>query len=290
MSRQYNGGRPNNGNRPTNNDNRNNNNGNNGGDRRNVYNGQNLNIQNVGMIDPSAYGSDSTDIKNRVFTTRDIKNYFQDQASRVDKAISDVLGYEIPKTKVEVMSFSLSTSNEKHPFVPFVMTVTSNILENAETYEELPSVFRPSKDDGVKINKIYYDLLLQKFIYDKEERSFFANGSWRKSMHIQADYKTLTGIRQLLTPKLEYPDNDTENIKDAKIMVLLDPLKVFKVITYDRTHPRERYTTHIKDVSRIDGQNFKYETVRIVNKDKDKYGNNVSMLKDFLARGNTGMA
>jgi hypothetical protein len=286
--RQYNGGRQN--------GNYNNRNGV-GSAGNNGQNGQNNNGGNgqprytkVGMVDPSAYGTLSKRVVSKDYTTKDVKNYLQDQAARVDKMISTVLGIEVPATKIEVMSFNMSSNSEKHPFVPFVMTVTTNVLDNAAEYEELPSVFRPSHDDGVHINDAYYDMIFKKFMYDKDDAKCFSNQSWRKQMNIQANFKVLRDIRGLLQPKLQFPEDDRDNISAAKIIVILDPLRIFKAMMYDANNPREKYRAGIKEARRIDGQNFRFRVEREVIENGNRYGDNIEILKEFLARGNSGMA
>lgn len=242
----------------------------------------------VGLVDPSKYGSPSKNVVSIDYTTKDVAAYLQEQAARVDKVISDVLGREVPKTRVEVMSFNLSDNHEEQPFVPFIMTITTNILDNAVEYEELPSIFRPSHNDGVHINNAYYDMLFKKFMYDKDDEKCFGNPSWRKKMNIRMSYNDFKRVREILRPRLEFPENEKDDMDAARVIVFLDPLRVFKSMMYDTNKPRERYRAKIKEAHRIDSQNFWFRVERVVDKDK-KYGDNINIIKEFLAKGNSGM-
>jgi hypothetical protein len=287
MSRQYNGGGRQNGNNNQNGVGSADNNSNNRRDQKN--NGQN-NRPYIPMPDNKKYGKLSQKAQNIEFTTKDVENYFREQAQRVDAAISATVGFEVPETKISIMSYDMSNERCPRPFVPFIMAVSTNILDDRKVYKDLPYIFRPSNDNGVHINKTYYDMLFNRFMYGKDDRKLFANPSWRKSMNIQLAFRELNEIRAYLQPKIQFPEGDTEHedFDNAKVVVMLDPLRVFRTMTFDKTRPRDQYSADIKEAYRIDAHNFGFLISRTVEKSK-KRGDNMELLKNFLASGNSGM-
>ena len=123
-------------------------------DQRNNGNGRN-GIQGS-MSDGKRFITESRDTKSSDITTQNVQDFFRSEAKRVDAAIKNRLGDKAAdfETEVSIMSLNLSSPSEKQPYVPFFMVVSSNIIDSAGSFNDIPKVFRPDIDDGVHINNV----------------------------------------------------------------------------------------------------------------------------------------
>ena len=241
------------------------------------------------LVDTRNFFKESQDVKSLEITTSDIQNFFRAEAKRVDEAIEKHINAPAGsiKTDVSVMSFNLSSNSEKKPYVPFFMVVSANIIDSAGSYQNIPDIFKPDIDDGVHINNVYYDVLFRKFMYNKDDIKCFNSAAWRKAMHIASSYKVINTVKSYMKPKMEFPNGNKDDIDNARIAVFLDPIRVFRTIVYDPKYPR--FTVNIKEANQIDSTNFKFRVERILDHKSSSSAENLAILKEFLAKGNSGL-
>lgn len=255
--------------------------------RRNNDNGRSRIQHN--MSNGAAFITESRDMKSFDITTQNVEDFFQSEAKRVDDAIKKRLGDAAGdfQTDVSVMSLNLSNPSERQPFVPFFMTLSSNVIDQPQSINEIPTVFRPDIDDGVHINNVYYETLLRRFIYAKDDVKLFTLSSSRKALHIDAKYQVINEIRSFLQPKVEFPNGDSEDIVNAKVAVLIDPIRVFSALVYE---PGLRnYKVCVREASQIDATNFKFRVERYIDHKKNSSSENLALLRQFLLAGNSGL-
>ena len=257
--------------------------------RNNVGRNGGMNVPTGSLVDTSQYLTESQDVKSVDITTQGVQNFFRNEAARIDKAIETHINAEVGsiQTDVDVMSFNLSNPHEKQPFVPFFMVVSANIIDSIGQYQDIPEIFKPDIDDGVHINSVYYDMLFRKFMYNKDDIKCFNSAAWRKAMHISSSFKVINTVKSYMKPKLEFPNGNRDNVEKGKIAVLLDPIRVFRALVYDKRYPK--YTVNIKEANQIDSTNFKFRVERVLDHKGSSSAENLEILKQFLARGNSGL-
>ena len=256
-------------------------------DQRNNGNGRN-GIQGS-MSDGNRFITESRDTKSFDITTQNVQDFFRSEAKRVDAAIKNRLGDKAAdfETEVSIMSLNLSSPSEKQPYVPFFMVVSSNIIDSAGSFNDIPKVFRPDIDDGVHINNVYYEMLFRKFMYDKDDIKMFNLASTRKALNISASFKVLNTVKSYMKPKIEFPNGNKEDIENAKVAVMIDPIRVFQVLAYEPNIPR--YRVCVKEAAQIDSTNFYFRVERYIDHKKNSSAENLALLKQFLASGNSGL-
>ena len=255
--------------------------------QRNNGNGRN-GIQGS-MSDGKRFITESRDTKSFDITTQNVQDFFRSEAKRVDAAIKNRLGDKAAdfETEVSIMSLNLSSPSEKQPYVPFFMVVSSNIIDSAGSFNNIPKVFRPDIDDGVHINNVYYEMLFRKFMYDKDDIKMFNLASTRKALNISASFKVLNTVKSYMKPKIEFPNGNKEDIANAKVAVMIDPIRVFQVLAYEPNIPR--YRVCVKEAAQIDSTNFYFRVERYIDHKKNSSAENLALLKQFLASGNSGL-
>ena len=278
MSKNFNGGRRDNGVGSAGNNNRGNFNNNNGQVPTN-------------FVDPRTFINRSTEVEPYTITTTNVQDFLQATASRVDRAIEQKIGAEKGSinTKVSVMSFNMSGKEEKKPFVPFIAMFSGNIIDARDNFANIPSVLKPHIDNGVHLNDVYYKTLIAPFIYNKDDIKAFNSPSMRKQMHIRVNFRVLNTIKKYMKPTIEFTGKDHDNLENATVAVVIDPLRMFKHLTYDKSNPGVRYSVNVKSATEVDAQNYTFDVERIVNTHDNSSIGNIEILKQFFAHGNTGI-
>lgn len=278
MSKNFNGGRRDNGVGSAGNNNRGNFNNNNGQVPTN-------------FVDPRTFINRSTEVEPYTITTTNVQDFLQATASRVDRAIEQKIGAAKGSinTKVSVMSFNMSGKEEKKPFVPFIAMFSGNIIDARDNFANIPSVLKPDIDNGVHLNDVYYKTLIAPFIYNKDDIKAFNSPSMRKQMHIRVNFRVLNTIKKYMKPTIEFTGKDHDNLENATVAVVIDPLRMFKHLTYDKSNPGVRYSVNVKSVTEVDAQNYTFDVERIVNTHDNSSIGNIEILKQFFAHGNNGI-
>ena len=268
MSKNYNGGRRNNGVGSTGN------------------NGQYSNM----IVDPHEFVTDSNDVKSYEIRTIDVQNYLQKIAKVLDRAIEKKLGKaegEI-NTKVQVMSINFSGNKEKQPFVPFMLMVSGNIIDMRDVDPDIPSVLKPDMDNGVHLNSVYYNQMFAPYMFSKDDVKSLNSPSYRRAMHINLPFSTLNALKRYMKPKVEFSGN-SDDINNAQVVVLIDPIRVFHKLAFESDNPHLRYYVVVKELKQIDDLNFKYTVERKLKQNNKEGLQNIEALKRFLASGNRGI-
>lgn len=278
MSKNFNGGRRDNGVGSAGNNNRGNFNNNNGQVPTN-------------FVDPRTFINRSTEVEPYTITTTNVQDFLQATASRVDRAIEQKIGAEKGSinTKVSVMSFNMSGKEEKKPFVPFIAMFSGNIIDARDNFANIPSVLKPDIDNGVHLNDVYYKTLIAPFIYNKDDIKAFNSPSMRKQMHIRVNFRVLNTIKKYMKPTIEFTGKDHDNLENATVAVVIDPLRMFKHLTYDKSNPGVRYSVNVKSATEVDAQNYTFDVERIINTHDNSSIGNIEILKQFFAHGNNGI-
>lgn len=278
MSKNFNGGRRDNGVGSAGNNNRGNFNNNNGQVPTN-------------FVDPRTFINRSTEVEPYTITTTNVQDFLQATASRVDRAIEQKIcaAKGSINTKVSVMSFNMSGKEEKKPFVPFIAMFSGNIIDARDNFANIPSVLKPDIDNGVHLNDVYYRTLIAPFIYNKDDIKAFNSPSMRKQMHIRVNFRVLNTIKKYMKPTIEFTGKDHDNLENATVAVVIDPLRMFKHLTYDKSNPGVRYSVNVKSATEVDAQNYTFDVERIVNTHDNNSIGNIEILKQFFAHGNNGI-
>jgi hypothetical protein len=243
------------------------------------------------FVDPRTFINRSTEVEPYTITTTNVQDFLQATASRVDRAIEQKIGAAKGSinTKVSVMSFNMSGKEEKKPFVPFIAMFSGNIIDARDNFANIPSVLKPDIDNGVHLNDVYYKTLIAPFIYNKDDIKAFNSASMRKQMHIRVNFRVLNTIKKYMKPTIEFTGKDHDNIENATVAVVIDPLRMFKHLTYDKSNPGVRYSVNVKSATEVDAQNYTFDVERIVNTHDNSSIGNIEILKQFFAHGNNGI-
>ena len=243
------------------------------------------------FVDPRTFINRSTEVEPYTITTTNVQDFLQATASRVDRAIEQKIGAEKGSinTKVSVMSFNMSGKEEKKPFVPFIAMFSGNIIDARDNFANIPSVLKPDIDNGVHLNDVYYKTLIAPFIYNKDDIKAFNSASMRKQMHIRVNFRVLNTIKKYMKPTIEFTGKDHDNLENATVAVVIDPLRMFKHLTYDKSNPGVRYSVNVKSATEVDAQNYTFDVERIVNTHDNSSIGNIEILKQFFAHGNNGI-
>ena len=243
------------------------------------------------FVDPRTFINRSTEVEPYTITTTNVQDFLQATASRVDRAIEQKIGAAKGSinTKVSVMSFNMSGKEEKKPFVPFIAMFSGNIIDARDNFANIPSVLKPDIDNGVHLNDVYYKTLIAPFIYNKDDIKAFNSASMRKQMHIRVNFRVLNTIKKYMKPTSEFTGKDHDNLENATVAVVIDPLRMFKHLTYDKSNPGVRYSVNVKSATEVDAQNYTFDVERIINTHDNSSIGNIEILKQFFAHGNTGI-
>ena len=243
------------------------------------------------FVDPRTFINRSTEVEPYTITTTNVQDFLQATASRVDRAIEQKIGAAKGSinTKVSVMSFNMSGKEEKKPFVPFIAMFSGNIIDARDNFANIPSVLKPDIDNGVHLNDVYYKTLIAPFIYNKDDIKAFNSASMRKQMHIRVNFRVLNTIKKYMKKTIEFTGKDHDNLENATVAVVIDPLRMFKHLTYDKSNPGVRYSVNVKSATEVDAQNYTFDVERIINTHDNSSIGNIEILKQFFAHGNTGI-
>ena len=243
------------------------------------------------FVDPRTFINRSTEVEPYTITTTNVQDFLQATASRVDRAIEQKIGAAKGSinTKVSVMSFNMSGKEEKKPFVPFIAMFSGNIIDARDNFANIPSVLKPDIDNGVHLNDVYYKTLIAPFIYNKDDIKAFNSPSMRKQMHIRVNFRVLNTIKKYMKPTIEFTGKDHDNLENATVAVVIDPLRMFKHLTYDKSNPGVRYSVNVKSATEVDAQNYTFDVERIINTHDNSSIGNIEILKQFFAHGNNGI-
>lgn len=243
------------------------------------------------FVDPRTFINRSTEVEPYTITTTNVQDFLQATASRVDRAIEQKIGAGKGSinTKVSVMSFNMSGKEEKKPFVPFIAMFSGNIIDARDNFANIPSVLKPDIDNGVHLNDVYYKTLIAPFIYNKDDIKAFNSPSMRKQMHIRVNFRVLNTIKKYMKPTIEFTGKDHDNLENATVAVVIDPLRMFKHLTYDKSNPGVRYSVNVKSATEVDAQNYTFDVERIINTHDNSSIGNIEILKQFFAHGNSGI-
>ena len=243
------------------------------------------------FVDPRTFINRSTEVEPYTITTTNVQDFLQATASRVDRAIEQKIGAAKGSinTKVSVMSFNMRGKEEKKPFVPFIAMFSGNIIDARDNFANIPSVLKPDIDNGVHLNDVYYKTLIAPFIYNKDDIKAFNSPSMRKQMHIRVNFRVLNTIKKYMKPTIEFTGKDHDNLENATVAVVIDPLRMFKHLTYDKSNPGVRYSVNVKSATEVDAQNYTFDVERIVNTHDNSSIGNIEILKQFFAHGNNGI-
>lgn len=243
------------------------------------------------FVDPRTFINRSTEVEPYTITTTNVQDFLQATASRVDRAIEQKIGAAKGSinTKVSVMSFNMSGKEEKKPFVPFIAMFSGNIIDARDNFANIPSVLKPDIDNGVHLNDVYYKTLIAPFIYNKDDIKAFNSASMRKQMHIRVNFRVLNTIKKYMKPTIEFTGKDHDNLENATVAVVIDPLRMFKHLTYDKSNPGVRYSVNVKSATEVDAQNYTFDVERIINTHDNSSIGNIEILKQFFAHGNSGI-
>lgn len=210
--------------------------------------------------------------------TADVKKFVQKRFTRVDDSLKQQ-GLIRDGDEVEIDLISLEPEKT---FIPFALILPVSVLDRP-TRRNRPSIFEPDHSDGVRIKPYYYELF-KPFMFDKEDARAFRSNVWRNAHRIKS-YKTTNMLHRYSTPKIMGQTNDYDAVyenDDAKVIVILDPVRIFHAMLKFRSNMRQEFSVFIKQPVRIDSVNYHYTVKRVVNTKKRNRDDLENKIKKYL--------
>ena len=208
--------------------------------------------------------------------TRRVEEFLQKKMDILVKKVGEKEG--TPVEPVDIKVFSTEAGSK---FIPFMIVLPVSVAKDFRRKQKnVPEVFRTHDDnDNVRLQDHVY-AFLQQYAYTKDDAKMFDSQSFRQQMGIYR--KSAITLRSLTTPK----KMNNLGRKDPKIIMLLDPLKVFYDMlgSEDDTRP---YHVDVCNWKKIETGNFKYNIERVINRGKNKkYKDTIaSELNNYLRGG-----
>jgi hypothetical protein len=191
-------------------------------------------------------------------TTPQVETYLQDKFAVVAKG----MGVEAPEVAVV-------TLDAGRRFKPFLIAISTNILENYENdnsnnkrNERELDMFHPQENSRETVRlKDPYHKLLRLYTYDKEDGHTFDKNLWRNPMGVKPDAVGI--LKSLRVPSVSrYANGSIE-----RVTALIDPVRVFHdMLTVESD--RRNFFIDIKETSEIRTGEWKYEVLRSVHGSK----------------------
>lgn len=190
-------------------------------------------------------------------TTTLAKEYLQNKFNLLTSTAKKK-GLNIPE--VDIMMY-----NEKlgKNFIPFFLILPESVLVSNKKDDEIPSIFKSENTDHARLHTPFYELL-KTYTFNKDDKRAFRAPEWKRRAGIQSG-KNIGTLLKYSTPKIE-------NFGDAgrKVIVLIDPIRLFHDMLTDDSARKQRFEVNIdrwKEIDRATGTwNFIVNRVIVRNK------------------------
>ena len=212
--------------------------------------------------------------------TAEVKKFLQKRFTRVDNALKQK-GLIQEGEEIEIDLISLEPEKT---FIPFALILPIDVLDKPKKSNR-PSVFNVQHSDGVWIKEWYYELF-SSFLFDKNDAQAFRTNVWRNAHGIRS-YKTTNMLHRYATPKIlgdrdgEYDAYD-EDDNGAKVVVIIDPVRIFHKMLEDTNNMHQKFYVTIKEPKKIDSVNYLYPVQRTVLKKKGSRDGLENKIKKYL--------
>lgn len=194
-------------------------------------------------------------------TTTDAEEFLQGKIDQMIAAINKNGGHQ---DDVKIMLFSSKCSRK---FVPFMILLPTLVLKGKDKKKRDSSeltIFNPENTEKQAILKNEFYVLLQCFMYDKnDEKSFFSNTA-RSSLGITL--KTSHTLKANRIPKVQKLNKGNTEY----VTCLIDPIRLFHDMLTDVNDRDTKFDVEVGDVEAIKNGNFKYEVYRVLSKKKNR--------------------
>lgn len=192
--------------------------------------------------------------------------------------------YEVAKKKgkdfpdVKIIMYNQQLGKE---FLPFILVLPIDVLENRTREENIPSVFMPDEDErSIRLNGIIYQLL-SNYAFNKDDKRAFRSSEWKNRAGIYRRGDTIGTLLKYSTPKIE-------NFGGAgkKVVMLIDPIRLFHDMLVDERATRQDFNVWIQSWNKIEDGSYEFSITRSVQKKKGESKN--SFYSQMLRKINGG--
>lgn len=211
------------------------------------------------------------DVKYEITTVRCAK-FIEDEIRCVEKTLREVSGNdEIPHVVPKLTSAKIGKR-----FYPFILLLSSDVLQDRSQDEDIPDIFLPD-NDSVFLKKSY-NLIFQRYRYSKEDINSFRSNQFKHDSGVFRN-QDIQLLCRYAYPKVE--TNKVNGKENSFVVMILDPIRLFHHMLVDDLKPKQQFRVFIQDVDNIDGENFRYTVLRSVNK---KNNTDTEALQQLLTR------
>lgn len=194
------------------------------------------------------FGKSKVDEDEVMYTvnTNDVRVYLQKKVDRICDALK-ANGGESMKVTINLISEKFGRA-----YVPFVIVLPESVEDRASNSTNIPEALRPNDDDdGVRLKKPFYQLLAN-YCYDNNDRKSLNAHNIVKQLGL---YPHATReVQALMRPR-------REEFGDTRyVLLLLDPLRLFKDYLRNKNNPSEKFEPYIERCQKIsDDGGFEYK-------------------------------
>ena len=197
-------------------------------------------------------------------TTKDVEKFISNGIIDLEEQVRTQLIKEkknpdlVKPAKPKLITIQLGKN-----FFPFFLTFRDSVLlEHGGANNNIPEMFRPELNDGGVSLKNMYWRFISGYLYSKEDVKQFQDPQWKREMRI-TNIQSFRAMSKYARPKVE--TIETANGKTTSVVVMLDPLRVWKYMLFDTNYPNENYVIYPESVEQLsDGTNYKFELRREV--------------------------
>ena len=193
-----------------------------------------------------------------------------DQAKKYLQTKFDMIGKSLKARGVQFPDMKLVMYNQEigKQFLPFILILPIEALENKEVEENIPSIFRADDEDrSVRLRKPIFDVL-RNYTFNKDDKNAFRSPVWKREMKING--RVIGTLIKYSTPKIE-----NFNRAGKKIVVFVNPIRLFHDMLVDESNNQQRFSVNIESWDKIEDGSYNFKVVRKINKEKGENRNTV---------------
>lgn len=216
---------------------------------------------------------DDKDVPYRVKTSQ-VEEYIQKKIDIVCEMMR-----KNGKDQADV-KFNIMTTQMGKYFFPMVGILPLDVIADSDDKKQVAehAIFNPGYSKQFPALKKEFWMLLQPWLYSKQDEDAFFNQHTRQSLRMSlAESHKMKNYRQ---PKL-YSFNKG---RTKVLLFMMDPVRVFKDMMTDTQNDQQKFDVLINRVVQINDTNYRYDITRSTQHSKKKSGNNDNHLFKEIER------
>lgn len=213
------------------------------------------------------------------FSTEEIRNYMEKGFQFVEDGLKKNLVKQGKDPNVIphiVPQICLGCKTKR--FASFLLILPESVLNRPNFNPNIPSVFQGVDDENVKLIQVYW-VLIQKWAYRKESLEDFRNPSVRHALAIK-NSSQLDFIMKYAGPRIEKLPSRNNPDGDYRVIIAVDPIRVFRDMLANKDFPNQRFDVFIEDINYVDESNAVFTVSRSVKKKRENPGD----IKEILIK------